>query len=76
MTDPTSPTPEDQHTGDGDDQAQARLRLAEQRREEIANDEELQDALADASTEAPPLPGAESPREEEHDDPDRTTASD
>ena len=75
MTDETGPTrDEDPLATPSPDE---RLHAVEEARHEIAEDDELRHALADASTEAPPWPGAARPEESRHEEPDPdTTRSD
>ena len=77
MSELTGPAAEGQdHADIEQSEGQERLRVVEERREEIAEDAELQTALDEASTDAPSLPGQGSSREEEQAEPDRTTRSD
>jgi hypothetical protein len=68
MSDETTPARGHEGQPEGDD----RLRAVDEAREEIADDAELQTALQEASTDAPPWPGQGASGHDEGEEPDPT----
>ena len=68
MSDESTPAHEQEGRPEGSD----RLHAVEEARAEIADDAELQTALQEASTDAPPWPGQGASGHDEADEPDPT----